>query len=245
LRGQFLSQVVLPRRFSGYRDVKLHPAIFTYKLHNSTVNTHITFVLDSSGSMAEIKDDTVGGFNTFLQEQSETEGSASVTLYDFNDNINLVYQAQPIEEASELSGSNYSPGGRTALHDAIITAINSSADRINELQTDERPDNVIIVVLTDGKENASETPQATVRDQVDYRQTEHEWEFLFIGANQDATLTASKMGMKEDQALSMSHSGEGAQAAYESTSDIISQTRETGEVEGYSEEDRQRQRDAE
>jgi len=93
-----------------------HPSVFNYNLHIYTVDTHITFVLDSSGSMAEIKDDTVGGFNTFLQEQVETEGSASVTLYDFNDTINLVYQAQPIEEASELTGSNYSPGGRTALH---------------------------------------------------------------------------------------------------------------------------------
>lgn len=195
--------------------------------------------------MAEIKDDTVGGFNTFLREQVDEEGSASVTLYDFNDEVNLVYQAQPIEEASELTDSSYSPGGRTALHDAIITAINSAADRFDELETKERPDNVIIVVLTDGKENASETPQATVHDQVEYRQTEHEWEFLFIGANQDATLTASKMGMKEDQALSMSHSGDGAQAAYDSTSDVISKSRKTGDVKGYSDEDRQRQRDAE
>lgn len=195
--------------------------------------------------MAEIKDDTVGGFNTFLQDQMETKGSATVTLYDFNDTVNLRYQAQPIESASELSGSNYSPSGRTALHDAIITAINNVADYINEFQTDDRPDKVIIVVLTDGKENASETPQATVRDQVNYRQIEHEWEFLFIGANQDATLTASNMGMKQDQALSMAHSGDGAQAAYESTSDIITQTRETGEVNGYTEEDRQQQRDAE
>lgn len=209
------------------------------------MDTHITFVLDSSGSMAEIKDDTVGGFNTFLREQVDEEGSASVTLYDFNDEVNLVYQAQPIEEASELTDSSYSPGGRTALHDAIITAINSAADRFDELETEERPDNAIIVVLTDGKENASETPQATVRDQVDYRQTEHEWEFFFIGANQDATLTASKMGMKEDQALSMSHSGDGAQAAYDSTSEVISNSRKTGEVNGYSDEDRQRQRDAE
>ena len=110
---------------------------------------------------------------------------------------------------------------------------------------DNQPDNVIIVVLTDGKENASETPQARVRDQVEYRRKGLGWEFLFIGANQDAALTADKMGINPDQSLNMVHSGEGARAAYESTSEQVRNVRQEGRTDGYTDADRCRQDDAE
>jgi len=76
------------------------------------------------------------------------------------------------------------------------------------------------------------------------RREEHGWEFLFIGANQDAALTAESMGIDADKSLNMAHSGEGAQAAYESTSEQVRETRQTGQTSGYSDADRQRQEDA-
>lgn len=206
------------------------------------MKTHITFVLDSSGSMSSIADDTVGGFNAFLEDQREEPGTATVSLYDFNTNVDRVYRGVPIEEAPALDGQTYTPGGRTALHDAIATAITETDDNLAKL--DSPVDNVIVVVLTDGKENASETSQQRVREQVTYRRVEHEWEFLFIGANQDAALTASSMGMDEDRSLDMAHSGDGAKAAYESTSEQIRQARREGSTSGYDDADRQRQEDA-
>ncbi|MFB6197426.1 MAG: VWA domain-containing protein, partial [Halobacteriaceae archaeon] len=113
------------------------------------MNTHITFVLDSSGSMSAIEDDTKGGFNAFLEDQRDEEGSATVTLYDFNTNVDLVYQEYPIEDAPKLD-DNYTPGGRTALHDALYTAVTETAERLAMRETANRADNVIIVVLTDG-----------------------------------------------------------------------------------------------
>ena len=208
------------------------------------MNTHITFVLDSSGSMSAIEDDTKGGFNAFLEDQRDEEGSATVTLYDFNTNVDLVYQEYPIEEAPKLDDDNYTPGGSTALHDAIYTAVTETADRLSQKEPANQPDNVIVVVLTDGKENASETQQERVREQVEYRRKEFDWEFLFIGANQDAALTAASMGMDEDRSLNMSHSGEGTKAAYESTSERVSQARQEGTTGTYDEKDRERQRDA-
>lgn len=208
------------------------------------MNTHITFVLDSSGSMSEIEDDTKGGFNTFLTEQRDEEGTATVTLYDFNTDVERIYQNYPIEDAPTLTDDNYTPGGRTALHDAIYTAMTETADEITARVEEDRPENVIIVVLTDGKENASETPQERVREQVRYRRDEHGWEFLFIGANQDAALTASEMGMDEDRSLNMAHSGDGAKAAYKSASDNISQARQEGSTGGFDAEDRERQEEA-
>jgi Mg-chelatase subunit ChlD len=208
------------------------------------MHTQITFVLDSSGSMSKIEDDTKGGFNTFVRDQQEEEGTATVSLYDFNTTVTPLYEAIPIDEVEQLTHENYSPGGRTALHDAISTAIKSTDDHIETLPSGDEPDNVIVVVLTDGKENASETSQDTVREMVEEYRDEYDWEFVFIGANQDAALTAESMGMDSDKSLDMSHSGEGTKAAYESTSELVTETRKTGQSDGFNEEDRQRQREA-
>lgn len=84
-------------------------------------------------------------------------------------------------------------------------------------------------------------PQERVRDQVAYRREQYDWEFLFIGANQDAALTATDLGMDADWSLNMSHSGEGTRAAYESTSERISQARREGTTGGYDDADRRKQ----
>ena len=193
--------------------------------------------------MSKIEDDTKGGFNTFVREQQGEEGTATVSLYDFNTSVTLLYDAIPIDEVPKLTSENYSPGGQTALHDAIAEAIKSTDDQIQTRASSDEPDNVIIVVLTDGKENASETPQDRVRGLVEEYREERDWEFVFIGANQDAALTAESMGMDTDKSLNMTHSGEGAKSAYESTSKVVSETRRQGETGGFDEADRKRQRD--
>lgn len=194
--------------------------------------------------MHKIEEDTVGGFNSFLADQREEEGSATVSLYDFNNTVERVYQGRAIEDAPELDDSNYNPGGRTALHDAIVTAIQETNSFLAALDSQERPENVVFVILTDGKENASETPQKTVRNQVEYRREELDWEFLFIGANQDAALTAEGMGMDSQKSLDMDHSSDGAQAAYESASNRIRHARSEGEAGAFEEKDRERQAEA-
>lgn len=204
------------------------------------MDTHVSIVLDSSGSMNTIKADTIGGFNEFLADQRDEDGDATVSLIEFNTNVSHVYEATPVEDAPELDADTYTPGGRTALHDAIIAAVDTAIERFNEDGVEE-PDNVIFVVLTDGKENASETPQDVVRDRVEAVSEEREWEFLFIGANQDAALTATSMGMNADQSLNMMHTGEGTQQAYSSVSDRVSEARQTGDVDGFTEEDREQQ----
>lgn len=194
--------------------------------------------------MSQIREDTIGGFNSMLTDQRDEPGEATVTLYDFNTNVDLVYEGYPIAEAPELDESNYTPSGRTALHDAIYRAVTETVDRFETTSHAELPDNVIAVVLTDGKENASETHQEAVREQVKIRQKEDDWEFLFIGANQDAALTAEEMGMEKDKSLNWSQNAEGTHSAYESTSERVREMRETGDIDGYTEEDRKRQQEA-
>lgn len=193
--------------------------------------------------MSKIEDDTVGGFNSFLSDHRGEEGPTTVSLYEFDTNVSRKYNFRVVGEAPELGDDNYTPSGRTALHDTIVTAIDETAEHIGKMAASTRPENVVVVVLTDGKENASETPQKTVRERVE-EVHETGWEFLSVGANQDAALTAGKMGIDEDRSLSMAHSGEGTRAAYESTSQRIQEVRDTGTTDGYEQTDRTRQEDA-
>jgi Mg-chelatase subunit ChlD len=208
------------------------------------MKTHVTFVLDSSGSMSAIEDDTRGGFNSLLEEQRTEEGTATVTLYDFNTAVNRVYRGRPVEEAPRLDRENYRPGGSTALYDAMATAVTETDERLGKIPEDARPDHVVVVILTDGKENASETPRDRVRTLIDRRQEADDWEFLFIGANQDAALTAETMNIDAERSLEMDHSGEGTRAAYESTSRRIREVREEGSTGGFDGADRRRQDEA-
>ena len=205
------------------------------------MNTHVTFVLDSSGSMSAIREDTIGGFNTFLKEQQSEDGSATVSLIDFNTTVEITYRGMAMEGAEKLTPDTYTPGGKTALFDAIVTGVEDTTAFISGIDPEERPENVIVVVLTDGKENASETPQEAVREHIETKQDDHDWEFLFIGANQDAALTAEGVGIDKQNSLNMDHSGEGTREAYKSTSERISEYRQTGETSGYTDEDRRRQ----
>lgn len=180
--------------------------------------------------MAAIEHDTIGGFNAFLADQREDAGNATVSLYDFSSSVNHVYIGRRIGGAPELSAADYTPGGQTALHDAIITAIDETVEYLDTQPED--PQNVILVVLTDGRENASETPPEEVRDRIEERQDDG-WEILFIGANQDAALTAGRMGIDESHSRDMDHSGEGVRDAYAATSQSVSHTRRTGRSDGF------------
>jgi len=208
------------------------------------MDAHVTFVLDSSGSMSAIREDTIGGFNTFLADQRDEQGTATVSLVEFHSTVDITYRGTAIEAAPELSKESYTPSGRTALYDAISAAIEDTVSFIDGIDSANRPDTVIVVILTDGKENASETPQDVVREQIEMKRQEYEWEFLFIGANQDAALTADSMGIDTDKSLDMAHSGDGAKAAYDSTSQRISDARSTGTMSSFTAEDRSRQDEA-
>jgi hypothetical protein len=191
--------------------------------------------------MSAIEDETKEGFNAFLTDQRAESGTATVSLYEFDSTVELVYQNRLIEDAPVLDADNYSPGGSTALHDALSRAVAETSELIDAVAAPEQPENTIVVVLTDGKENASDTTAPEVREQVEHRRDGQEWEFLFIGANQDAALTAEEMGMDESKSLNMAHDGEGTRDAYRSTSESISRARQEGETGGFTEEDRRRQ----
>ena len=158
--------------------------------------SEIAFVLDRSGSMESCREATIGGFNSFLQEQQKTEGLARLTLILFNDEYLVPIDALPVAEILPLSSDSYVPRGSTALLDAIGRAIDELGARLAALSEKDRPLQVIVAILTDGLENSSQSYTWREIARLIKQQTEqYRWTFLFLGANQDAIATAVQMNI--------------------------------------------------
>ncbi len=85
--------------------------------------THITLVLDRSGSMESMRGDAIGGFNTFLKDQQAAPGIASLTLVQFDDRYEKPYEFAPLPSVEPLTEKTFVPRGSTALLDAVGQAI--------------------------------------------------------------------------------------------------------------------------
>lgn len=158
--------------------------------------SEIAFVLDRSGSMESCREATIGGFNSFLQEQQKTEGLARLTLILFNDEYLVPIDALPVAEILPLSSDSYVPRGSTALLDAIGRTIDELGARLAALSEKDRPLQVIVAILTDGLENSSQDyTWQQIADVIKQQSEQYRWTFLFLGANQDAIATAAQMNI--------------------------------------------------
>jgi hypothetical protein len=180
-------------------------------------STEIVVVLDRSGSMRSIAQETVEGFNKFLLEQQNSEGEAYITLVQFDDRYEMNYKSIPVKEAQPLIlGENFIPRGSTALLDAI-------GKTIEELETER---DVVFVIITDGEENSSKTyKKEAINRMIDTLQEEEEWKFLFLAANQDAIATGSSIGIKTSNSMSYSGSGDSVTSVFYSVSNNMSSYR--------------------
>lgn len=159
--------------------------------------TDITVLLDRTGSMMEVAKDTVGGLNTFIEKQKEVPGDAVFSLIQF-DNINpyeVLDKCVPMKEVNPLVQANYQPRGSTPLYDAMGTTIVSIGTRLAALPEADRPDKVVVVIITDGEENSSkEYNKEKIRELVKEQQEKYSWNFIFLGADFDAMATGNELG---------------------------------------------------
>lgn len=177
--------------------------------------TDITIILDRSGSMSSVKDDTIGGFNNFLNEQRKVEGEASLSLIQFDDQYEVVYSDKNVTSADKLTDMTFQPRGMTALYDAIGKTINATGQRFAKLSEDERPNKIVFVILTDGFENASKEYNAPIiSEMITHQRDKYKWEFMFIGANQDAVLSAKEIGIPAAAALTYAANAEGTKLLF-------------------------------
>jgi uncharacterized protein YegL len=158
--------------------------------------TEIIFVLDESGSMSMAKTDTIGGFNEFVEGQKRIPGEAKMTLVKFSTYYNIVYDGVLLPFVKNLDLETYTPGGGTALLDAIGKAIDTVGSRLSETEESERPEKVMFIVLTDGEENSSRTySHQKISDMVKHQTDTYKWEFVFMGANIDAFSNAQSINI--------------------------------------------------
>ena len=167
--------------------------------------THIVFVLDKSGSMWDLRRDTIGGFNSYLAGQKKETGSdAIVSCYMFNDNTKTVYKNRDIQDTKELTEKDYNPDGCTALYDAIGFAVSETAELNKELN----PLHTIFVIMTDGYENSShEYSRKAICSLIQSKRNDAKWQFIFMGANIEAEDVAEELGM--DRRLSATYTSDG------------------------------------
>lgn len=216
--------------------------------------THITVVLDASGSMSGSKKTAaISGVNEIVSEYESMPGKATLSLYRFNgfitDNVRAkvtdnprVVRVRDFVEVSDdalVDESAFTCEGLTPLHDAMATAIDETGDALADTDESERPGKVIVVCVTDGIENASKDEDArTVRERVEHQHNVYGWEFLYVGANQDAVLTAERMGLSADNAMTYTDDASGMRSAMSATLSAATSYSATGKMSGYKGEDR-------
>lgn len=176
--------------------------------------THLYFLLDRSGSMQSIREDIVGGFDAFIAEQRRQPGQCVVSLAQFDDQYEEVYADRPIADVASL---DLVPRGMTAMLDAIGRLINAAGARLDALPEDQRPGSVVVGIMTDGLENASqEFTREQVRTMITRQSTEYDWTFLYMGANQDAVEVGEGIGI--DPRLAVTYTPAAAATAMAVTS---------------------------
>lgn len=194
--------------------------------------TEIACIVDTSGSMYEVKDDAIGGFNRFLEEQQEVEGEARLTLTLFNHEHEVVYRAEPIDAVEPLDDETFRPKGMTALLDAIGVTLDAVRERVGGERESAVPDRVLILILTDGKENASSTYNGDeIADRIQQRNARDEWEFLFWGANVDAVRVADRINIDSENVAQFASTGEQVSAVFGQMSQVTKSFRETGALD--------------
>jgi Mg-chelatase subunit ChlD len=205
-------------------------------------STYITIVLDRSGSMEEIAKQTIAGFNSFLKEQQSVKGDAKITLVQFDHEYQPVYEAIDIHIAPELTRKTYVPRGMTALLDAIGTTIKSTREKIKLMKEHERPSKLIFVVITDGHENHSRYfSRKDIFNKISKMEEKHKWQFVFLGANQDAIDEAGRLGVKAHKAMTYAADSMGTEAMFFDLSRNIAECREKDVDFNFSIEQRKKQ----
>lgn len=156
---------------------------------------HICFVLDESGSMYNSVDDVIGGFQKLIDEQKgEKNGECIISLYRFSGTVKKDYIGKPVNEVPKLY---YSPGGCTAMNDGVGTAIDEIGKWLSDMNESERPSKNIIVIMTDGQENASkEYNFDTVKAKIKHQEEKYSWTFVYMGTNLQDLKDANRLGIK-------------------------------------------------
>ena len=188
--------------------------------------TELVFILDRSGSMAGLEDDTIGGFNAMIEKQKKQDGLCWVSTVLFANESKVIHDRVRLEEVRPMTEEDYRVGGCTALIDAIGDAIRHVSNIHRYARPEDVPAHTVFVITTDGMENASRRYSAQeVRRKIEQQKEAHGWEFLFIGANIDAVETAGRFGIAPDRAVDYHADKKGTNVLYACVSKAVGSIR--------------------
>ena len=188
--------------------------------------TEIVFILDRSGSMSGLERDTIGGFNSMIEQQKKAEGEALISTVLFDNVSEVLHDRVNVKDIRPMTDRDYMVRGCTALLDAIGGAIHHIGNVHKYARPEDVPEHTMFVITTDGMENASRRYNSEkVKQMIERQKAKYGWEFLFLGANIDAVETASQFGIGADRAVNYQCDSEGTALNYEVVSEAISSVR--------------------
>ncbi|GHU80953.1 hypothetical protein FACS189468_2230 [Spirochaetia bacterium] len=193
--------------------------------------TEIIAILDRSGSMDHLTGDTIGGYNSFIKGQQDGEGEAVLTTVLFDDKYELLHDRVDVKKVKPITGKEYFARGTTALLDALGKTLRDVGAKLHNTGEAERPGKVIVLIITDGEENASvEYTKEKVKEMVELQRTTYKWEFIFIGANIDSFSTAGGLGIDTGNAFLIDADGDSTVRAHHAMRKIVSNYRKSGDI---------------
>ena len=197
--------------------------------------TEVVMLLDRSGSMSGLENDTIGGFNSMLARQKMQPGEAYLSVILFDNRSEVLYDRVDIREASPMTAEQYYVRGCTALLDAVGGAIRHVQTIHRYAREEDRPEKTLFIITTDGMENASrQYSLAQVHRMIsDAREKDH-WEFIFLGANIDAIEVAGRFGVSASRAVRYECDSEGTALNFNVMSNIITGARKCGSAKAMS-----------
>ena len=188
--------------------------------------TEIVFILDRSGSMAGLEDNTIGGFNAMIEKQKKEPGEALVSTVLFDNESEVIHDRVDIQRIKSMTRNEYYVRGCTALLDAVGGAIHHIGNVHKYAREEDRPEKTLFVITTDGMENASRKySYEKLKAMIQRQKEKYGWEFLFLGANIDAAREASRFGISADRAANYHADSKGTNVIYETVNEAITQVR--------------------
>ena len=193
--------------------------------------TELVFILDRSGSMDHLTEDTIGGFNAMIDRQKRAGGKCLVTTVLFDTRFQRLHDRVPLVRVKPMTRSDYCPGGCTALLDAVGDTIRHISDIHRYARPRDVPENVLFVITTDGLENAScRYSREQVRRMVSLQQEKYGWQFIFLGANIDAFSAAGDIGISPRMSTNFMADGQGMALGFESVDRAVSYARRSAPI---------------
>ena len=188
--------------------------------------TEIVFILDRSGSMAGLEGDTIGGLNAMIEQQKQEPGEAIISTVLFDTEREVIHDRVDIQKVAPMTRKEYYVRGCTALLDAVGYAIHHIGNVHKYVREEDRPEKTLFVITTDGMENASHRySYERLKAMIERQKAHYGWEFLFLGANIDATREAARFGIGADRAANYHADSKGTNVIYETVNEAITQVR--------------------